>query len=79
MESLYILPLQVDGETGSSTSLTSKDNSRENRMAMKRILVKCADISNPCRPTKLCQEWAARISEEYFNQVNVDILRFRVC
>ncbi|XP_064390793.1 high affinity cAMP-specific and IBMX-insensitive 3',5'-cyclic phosphodiesterase 8B-like [Halichondria panicea] len=60
----------VDGETGSSTSLTSKDNSRENRMAMKRVLVKCADISNPCRPTELCQEWATRISEEYFNQTD---------
>ena len=37
---------------------------------MKRILVKCADISNPCRPQKLCKEWAERIAEEYFAQTD---------
>lgn len=37
---------------------------------MKRILVKCADISNPCRPQKLCKEWAERIAEEYFDQTD---------
>lgn len=34
------------------------------------MLIKCADISNPCRPLELCIEWAGRISEEYFAQVN---------
>lgn len=33
------------------------------------MLIKCADISNPCRPQELCIEWAGRISEEYFAQV----------
>lgn len=33
------------------------------------MLIKCADISNPCRPLELCIEWAGRISEEYFAQV----------
>ncbi|KAL5481536.1 hypothetical protein EMCRGX_G021720 [Ephydatia muelleri] len=54
-------------ETGSSTSLTSKEN-RESRMLMKRILVKCADISNPCRQRRLCKIWAQRIANEYFAQ-----------
>ena len=63
------LLLQVDGETGSTTSLSAKD-CHEHRKVMKRILVKCADISNPCRPQKLCKEWAERIAEEYFAQTD---------
>lgn len=64
--------VQVDGESGSTTSLTdivSKESNRENRMIMKKVLVKCADISNPCRPQPLCKVWAQRIAEEYFAQV----------
>lgn len=57
----------MDGDSGSTTSLTAKE-SHEHRKVMKRILVKCADISNPCRPQKLCKEWAERIAEEYFAQ-----------
>uniref|UniRef100_A0A452TYP5 Phosphodiesterase n=1 Tax=Ursus maritimus TaxID=29073 RepID=A0A452TYP5_URSMA len=41
----------------------------ENRTLIKRMLIKCADVSNPCRPLEQCIEWAARISEEYFSQV----------
>ncbi|XP_045417571.1 high affinity cAMP-specific and IBMX-insensitive 3',5'-cyclic phosphodiesterase 8A isoform X9 [Lemur catta] len=40
----------------------------ENRTLIKRMLIKCADVSNPCRPLESCIEWAARISEEYFSQ-----------
>lgn len=36
---------------------------------VKRMLIKCADVSNPTRPLKMCVEWAKRIAEEYFNQV----------
>uniref|UniRef100_A0A4W3K1Z8 Phosphodiesterase n=1 Tax=Callorhinchus milii TaxID=7868 RepID=A0A4W3K1Z8_CALMI len=42
--------------------------SPETRILIKRMLIKCADISNPCRPLELCIEWAGRISEEYFAQ-----------
>lgn len=45
-------------------------NSPENRLLIKRMLIKCADVANPCRPLELCIEWAGRISEEYFAQVN---------
>uniref|UniRef100_A0AAY4DKF5 Phosphodiesterase n=1 Tax=Denticeps clupeoides TaxID=299321 RepID=A0AAY4DKF5_9TELE len=41
-----------------------------NRILVKRMLIKCADISNPCRPLELCIEWAGRISEEYFAQTD---------
>ncbi|XP_070334401.1 high affinity cAMP-specific and IBMX-insensitive 3',5'-cyclic phosphodiesterase 8A isoform X5 [Odocoileus virginianus] len=42
----------------------------ENRTLIKRMLIKCADVSNPCRPLEQCIEWAARISEEYFSQTD---------
>lgn len=40
----------------------------ESRALVKRMLIKCADVSNPCRALEQCVEWAARISEEYFAQ-----------
>ncbi|XP_057674565.1 high affinity cAMP-specific and IBMX-insensitive 3',5'-cyclic phosphodiesterase 8B [Corythoichthys intestinalis] len=45
-------------------------NSPENRLLIKRMLIKCADVANPCRPLELCIEWAGRISEEYFAQTD---------
>lgn len=41
----------------------------ENIMLVKRMMIKCADVSNPTRPLKCCVEWARRIAEEYFSQV----------
>lgn len=46
----------------------------ETRTLIKRMLIKCADICNPCRPLPQCIEWAARISEEYFSQVRCCLL-----
>uniref|UniRef100_A0A3P8W6A7 Phosphodiesterase n=1 Tax=Cynoglossus semilaevis TaxID=244447 RepID=A0A3P8W6A7_CYNSE len=45
-------------------------NSPENRLLIKRMLIKCADVANPCRSLELCIEWAGRISEEYFAQTD---------
>ncbi|KAJ3605165.1 hypothetical protein NHX12_027215 [Muraenolepis orangiensis] len=45
-------------------------NSPENRLLIKRMMIKCADVANPCRPLELCVEWAGRISEEYFAQTD---------
>lgn len=42
----------------------------ENKILIKRILIKCADVSNPCRPLDIYKEWAERIASEYFQQVN---------
>lgn len=42
----------------------------ESRALIKRMMIKCADVSNPCRPLEHCIEWAARISEEYFSQTD---------
>ncbi|ETE67753.1 High affinity cAMP-specific and IBMX-insensitive 3',5'-cyclic phosphodiesterase 8A, partial [Ophiophagus hannah] len=41
-----------------------------NRILIKRMLIKCADVSNPCRSLEQCIEWAGRISEEYFAQTD---------
>ncbi|XP_076620125.1 phosphodiesterase 8 isoform X1 [Colletes latitarsis] len=40
----------------------------ENVVLIKRMMVKCADVSNPTRPMKWCIEWTRRIAEEYFSQ-----------
>ena len=39
---------------------------------IRRMLIKCADVSNPARPLALCREWAARIAEEYFAQTEAE-------
>ncbi|XP_078252883.1 high affinity cAMP-specific and IBMX-insensitive 3',5'-cyclic phosphodiesterase 8B [Rhinoraja longicauda] len=45
-------------------------NAMENRLLIKRMLIKCADVANPCRSVNHCIEWAGRISEEYFAQTD---------
>lgn len=48
---------------------------QDNVMLVKRMLIKCADVSNPTRPLKLCVEWANRIAEEYFRQTEEETAR----
>ncbi|XP_072236985.1 high affinity cAMP-specific and IBMX-insensitive 3',5'-cyclic phosphodiesterase 8A isoform X2 [Leuresthes tenuis] len=62
--------LEENGESSDEESAKSILTSPENRILVKRMLIKCADISNPCRPLELCIEWAGRISEEYFAQTD---------
>ncbi|KAF5291080.1 hypothetical protein FQR65_LT11465 [Abscondita terminalis] len=45
-------------------------NQPENITLVKRMMIKCADVSNPTRPLRLCVEWARRIAEEYFAQTD---------
>lgn len=40
----------------------------ENVIIIKRMMIKCADVSNPVRPLHLYIDWAHRIANEYFNQ-----------
>uniref|UniRef100_A0A3Q3W462 Phosphodiesterase n=1 Tax=Mola mola TaxID=94237 RepID=A0A3Q3W462_MOLML len=60
-------PMAAIEETSMSANIR---NSPENRLLIKRMLIKCADVANPCRPLELCIEWAGRISEEYFAQTD---------
>ncbi|XP_072837704.2 high affinity cAMP-specific and IBMX-insensitive 3',5'-cyclic phosphodiesterase 8A isoform X1 [Pogona vitticeps] len=58
------------GGNGDGDSMKNVLTSPENRILIKRMLIKCADVSNPCRPLDQCIEWAGRISEEYFAQTD---------
>uniref|UniRef100_A0A665T3B3 Phosphodiesterase n=1 Tax=Echeneis naucrates TaxID=173247 RepID=A0A665T3B3_ECHNA len=60
-------PMAAIEETSTTANIR---NSPENRLLIKRMLIKCADVANPCRPLELCIEWAGRISEEYFAQTD---------
>ncbi|XP_022366869.1 high affinity cAMP-specific and IBMX-insensitive 3',5'-cyclic phosphodiesterase 8A isoform X2 [Enhydra lutris kenyoni] len=63
--------LEADGEVArDEEAVTTMLRTPENRTLVKRMLIKCADVSNPCRPLEQCIEWAARISEEYFSQTD---------
>uniref|UniRef100_A0A336LT50 3',5'-cyclic-AMP phosphodiesterase n=1 Tax=Culicoides sonorensis TaxID=179676 RepID=A0A336LT50_CULSO len=42
----------------------------DNQILVRRMMIKCADVSNPTRPLKFCVEWARRIAEEYFTQTD---------
>ncbi|XP_010125869.1 PREDICTED: high affinity cAMP-specific and IBMX-insensitive 3',5'-cyclic phosphodiesterase 8A isoform X2 [Chlamydotis macqueenii] len=61
---------EADKNNGDGESIKTVLMSPENRILIKRMLIKCADISNPCRPIERCIEWAGRISEEYFAQTD---------
>ena len=66
----YFVPGEASPDMIALTDLPP--NTPENVAILKRMLIKCADISNPARPLKLCKEWAFRIAEEYFAQVGMD-------
>ena len=36
------------------------------------MLIKCADVNNPCRPLDIYKEWTDRIANEYFQQVKIN-------
>ncbi|XP_031328347.1 high affinity cAMP-specific and IBMX-insensitive 3',5'-cyclic phosphodiesterase 8 isoform X3 [Photinus pyralis] len=57
---------RVDGESSDYIPITLPDNIT----LVKRMMIKCADVSNPTRPLRLCVEWARRIAEEYFAQTD---------
>lgn len=44
------------------------DLSEYDRELLLRMIVHCADISNPTRPWHLCEKWAKKITEETLNQ-----------
>ncbi|KAG8334205.1 High affinity cAMP-specific and IBMX-insensitive 3',5'-cyclic phosphodiesterase 8B [Homalodisca vitripennis] len=54
-------------DCGGDFALTS---SADEINLVRRMMIKCADVSNPTRPLKMCVEWARRIAEEYFSQTD---------
>ncbi|CAO2614011.1 High affinity cAMP-specific and IBMX-insensitive 3',5'-cyclic phosphodiesterase 8A [Lemmus lemmus] len=63
-------PLSAQETGKNQDSINTLLKTAENRALIKRMMIKCADVSNPCRPLEYCIEWAARISEEYFSQTD---------
>lgn len=61
--------LDSSSQTASVTIANNPVPTPEEIVLIKRMLIKCADVSNPARPLKLCQTWAERISTEYCDQV----------
>lgn len=52
-----------------TTILTSFDGTkREDRFTLMRLLMKCADVSNPTKALPLCYQWAQRVTDEFFLQ-----------
>ncbi|KAK8767091.1 hypothetical protein V5799_006131 [Amblyomma americanum] len=62
----HYLDTQPAPERGETFSLRSQ----ESILLIKRMLIKCADVSNPARPIELCIQWAQRIAEEYCGQTD---------
>ncbi|XP_041984871.1 high affinity cAMP-specific and IBMX-insensitive 3',5'-cyclic phosphodiesterase 8 isoform X2 [Aricia agestis] len=54
---------------------TTALQSPENVVLIKRMMIKCADVSNASRPQKFAFEWARRIAEEYFLQTDEEKAR----
>ncbi|XP_076783303.1 high affinity cAMP-specific and IBMX-insensitive 3',5'-cyclic phosphodiesterase 8B isoform X14 [Arvicanthis niloticus] len=63
-------PLAAESEGSDCECNPTGKNFPENQILIKRMMIKCADVANPCRPLDLCIEWAGRISEEYFAQTD---------
>lgn len=42
--------------------------SKEHRQFILEIALKCADISNPCRPWDVSKKWSQKVCEEFFRQ-----------
>nr|XP_034492346.1 high affinity cAMP-specific and IBMX-insensitive 3',5'-cyclic phosphodiesterase 8B isoform X10 [Marmota flaviventris] len=63
-------PMAAETEGSDCECNPTGKNFPENQILIKRMMIKCADVANPCRPLDLCIEWAGRISEEYFAQTD---------
>ncbi|XP_018613362.1 high affinity cAMP-specific 3',5'-cyclic phosphodiesterase 7A-like isoform X2 [Scleropages formosus] len=37
-----------------------------------QMALKCADICNPCRPWELSKQWSGKVTEEFFNQGDIE-------
>ncbi|KAM6230481.1 high affinity cAMP-specific and IBMX-insensitive 3',5'-cyclic phosphodiesterase 8B [Porphyrio hochstetteri] len=63
-------PMASESEGSDCECPPNIKNFPDNQTLIKRMMIKCADVANPCRPLELCIEWAGRISEEYFAQTD---------
>lgn len=45
----------------------------EDRHFILQIALKCADISNPCRPWEISRKWSQKVCEEFFRQGDYEL------
>lgn len=45
---------------------------KEDRILIMQFLLKCADISNVCKPWEVAKKWAERVSDEFFRQGDLE-------
>eukprot|EP01137_Pigoraptor_chileana_P013610 Opistho-2@67314 len=50
-------------------------NERKDRALVLEIAIKCADVSNPAKPHKMCTRWSELIMEEFFKQGDEELAR----
>ncbi|CAK9296753.1 unnamed protein product [Gordionus sp. m RMFG-2023] len=59
-----------DIDNDAKSLVVSPEDAQKNRRLILNMLIKCGDVSNPCRPLDICKEWSKRIAEEYFEQTD---------
>lgn len=52
----------------SVTETFDPESKREDRLLLWKMMIKCADLSNPTKRMDLYSQWTSRILEEFFNQ-----------
>ncbi|CDZ96330.1 hd-domain pdease-like protein [Phaffia rhodozyma] len=58
----------------SLTEVATEETSIErDRILFHQALMKCADISNPCRPHQISEYWSTALLEEWHNQANLEL------
>ena len=62
--------LIISKEHLKSDSLDMKRN--DHRHFMLQIALKCADISNPCRPWEISKAWSVQVTEEFYRQGDLE-------
>ncbi|KAI8430540.1 hypothetical protein MSG28_000775 [Choristoneura fumiferana] len=62
------MPILNRTEMGYLDTNTLDMSKKEHRHLVLQIALKCADISNPCRPWEISRKWSLKVCEEFFRQ-----------
>jgi len=64
---MFVLRLQ-SGQLTDMSTVSPPTPSHETVQVVRRLIIKCCDISNQLRATALSRQWGLRVVEEYFDQ-----------
>jgi cAMP-specific phosphodiesterase 4 len=62
-------------ESKAENKSTFDPNNRTDALICLKMAMKCADISNPVKPLHMYEEWAQRITDEFFSQGDMEAER----